>query len=385
MNRTLRHAWSLAWRAGVTALLMAWAFHAIFHDQCRTLLEVQGVDLDAMPRLERWAAVWRLGPAELGRTLVGVRPGWLAASIGLWGLTIVMGAWRWLLVLRSQGLDPGFKRTLEISLVAHFFNSFLLGSAGGDVLKAYYAARVTRHRKTEAVTTVLLDRVLGLFTMLAFAVLMVVPNLGLVRAYRETQVLGVVVVGMFCAAGILLWLSLRGGVSGVFPRARTWLARLPKGDLLARGIDAGRSLGRRPGLVVRTVAASIGLTLVCVLQLLTLVWGYGLEVPLAPMLFVVPAVICISALPLTPNGLGVRDNLYMYLLSLPQIGISAGTAVAISLVAYACSLVWSALGGVLYLLMRRETDLVEAVAEGRADAEAEAREREGAGDEGDTR
>jgi uncharacterized protein (TIRG00374 family) len=349
---------------------MAWAFHAIFHDQCRILLDAQGVKLDAMPRLERWFTVWRLGPAELGRTLVGVRFEWLAASIGLWGLTIVVGAWRWLLILRSQGLDPGFRRTLEISLVAHFFNSFLLGSAGGDVLKAYYAARVTHHRKTEAVTTVLLDRVLGLFTMLGFAVALMIPNLGLIQNQPETQLLAVVVLGMFGAASVILWLSLRGGVSGVFPKARQFLARLPKGELLQRGIEAGRTLGRRPSLVFQTVMVSILLTCICVLQLLTLVWGYGLKVPLAPMLFMVPSVICISALPLTPNGLGVRDNLYVYLLNLPQIGISAGTALAISLVAYACSLVWSALGGILYLLMRRETDLAEAMAEERADADA---------------
>jgi len=349
---------------------MAWAFHAIFHDQCRALLAQQGIALDAMGRWDRWAAVWRLGPAELGRTLVGVRPEWLLASTGLWGLTIVIGAWRWLVILRSQGLDPGLGKTLEISMVAHFFNSFLLGSAGGDVLKAYYAARVTHHRKTEAVTTVLLDRVLGLFTMLGFAVVLILPNLDLIRLHPQTQLLAVCVAGMFCAAGGVLWVSLRGGVSGVFPRARQWLARLPKGELLQRGIEAGRNLGRRPSLVIRTVLASLLLTLVCVLQLMTLVWGYGLEVPWFPMLFVVPAVICISALPLTPNGLGVRDNLYMYLLSLPQIGVSAGTAVAISLVAYACSLVWSALGGVLYLLMRRQTDLAEAVAEERADARA---------------
>jgi uncharacterized membrane protein YbhN (UPF0104 family) len=369
VKRKLRHAWSLAWRAGITALLMAWAFHAIFHDQCRILLDAQGVDLDAMPRLDRWFTVWRLGPAELGRTLVGVRIEWLAASIGLWGLTIVVGAWRWLLILRSQGLDPGFRRTLEISLVAHFFNSFLLGSAGGDVLKAYYAARVTHHRKTEAVTTVLLDRVLGLFTMLGFAVVMILPNLELIRSAGETQWLAVVILGMFGAAGVVLWFSLRGGVSGLFPQARQWLARLPKGELLERGIEAGRTLGRRPSLVFKTVVGSVILTCVCVLQLLTLVWGYGLEVPIVPMLFVVPSVICISALPLTPNGLGVRDNLYVYLLSLPQIGISAGTALAISLVAYACSLVWSALGGILYLLMRRETDLAEAMADERADDE----------------
>ncbi|MGE3311967.1 MAG: YbhN family protein [Limisphaerales bacterium] len=371
MKRKLRRAWSVAWRTGVTVLLMAWAFHAIFHDQCRILLAAQDIDLDAMPRLERWMTVWRLGPAELGRTLIGVRTGWLAASIGLWGLTIVMGSWRWLLILRSQGLDPGFRKTLEISLVAHFFNSFLLGSAGGDVLKAYYAARVTRHMKTEAVTTVLLDRVLGLFTMLGFAVVLMAPNVELILAHRETQILAVVVLGMFAASSIVLWLSLRGGVSGVFPRARQLLAKLPKGELLSRGIEAGRNLGRKPGMVLRTVLASVLLTVLCVLQLLTLIWGYGIEAPLAPLSFVVPSVICISALPLTPNGLGVRDNLYMYLLSLPQIGISAGTAVAISLVAYACSLVWSAIGGVLYLLMRREKDLAQAVAEERADAARE--------------
>jgi uncharacterized membrane protein YbhN (UPF0104 family) len=211
--------------------------------------------------------------------------------------------------------------------------------------------------------------VLGFFTMLGFAVVMILPNLELIRSAGETQWLAVVILGMFGAAGVVLWFSLRGGVSGLFPQARQWLARLPKGELLERGIEAGRTLGRRPSLVFKTVVGSVILTCVCVLQLLTLVWGYGLEVPIVPMLFVVPSVICISALPLTPNGLGVRDNLYVYLLSLPQIGISAGTALAISLVAYACSLVWSALGGILYLLMRRETDLAEAMADERADDE----------------
>ena len=92
-------------------------------------------------------------------------------------------------------------------------------------------------------------------------------------------------------------------------------------------------------------------------------WGYGVATPWAPIFLIVPAVICISALPVTPNGLGVRDNLYLYLLSLPEIGTSAGTAVSISLVAYAASLVWSAVGGALYIALRRERDLQEAISE----------------------
>lgn len=361
MKRAVQKAWSIGWRLALAGLLMAWAFHAIFHDQVRILLQSQGQDLDALARADRWWTVWKLGPSQLAATLTQVRPDWLLVSILLWGVTIVLGAWRWLLVLRSQGLDPGWRRTLEISFVAHFFNSFLLGSTGGDVLKAYYAARVTRHRKTEAVTSVLIDRIVGLFAMLGFAALLIVPNLDFIGRYHRTLALAGLVLVMFTAAGAALFLSLRGGVSQVVPGARAWLRRLPKADVLERGLEACRALGRARALFWKAVGVSVLLTLVCILQLQTLVWGYGLHAPAVPLSFVVPSVICVSALPVTPNGLGLRDNLYLYLLNLPEIGIPAGTAVAISLVAYAASLVWSALGGGLYVLMRRDSDLANAM------------------------
>lgn len=363
MKHAARKVWSATWRLGVAAVLMAWAFHAIFHDQVRGVLAAQGIRLDALGRWERWGMVWRLGPEQLWATLLTVRGGWLVASIVLWGVTIALGAWRWWLVLRAQGLDLGIRRTLEISFIAHFFNSFLLGSTGGDLLKAYYAARVTHHRKAEAIASVLIDRVLGLFTMLAFAVLMIIPNLPLVRRHPETIALATAILPMFGIAALLLLLTLRGGVSQVLPRARSWLRRLPKAEALERGLEACRVLGRDRGLLAQVLGLSGVLTVVCVFQLLALIWGYGEEVPWSPMFLIVPSVICISALPVTPNGLGVRDNLYLYLLSLPEIGVSAGEAVAISLIAYAGSLVWSALGGVLYVLLRREPDLLEAVAD----------------------
>lgn len=355
----------MGWRLGLASVLLAWAFHAIFHDQCRAVLAAAGHDLDALPRWERWGLVWRMGPAQLWGTLFGLHAGWLLVSVALWGLTIVLGALRWQLVLRSQGLDLGWRRTLEISFIAHFFNSFLLGSTGGDLLKAYYAARVTHHLKAEAVTSVLIDRVLGLFAMLAFAAVMLVPNARLILdpEHPRTLILGGVILGMFVVAGLVLGVSLRGGMSRLFPGARSWLRRLPWADVIERGLESCRVVGRARGVLGWALALSVLLTVVCVFQLLSLVWGYGLRVPLVPMFLIVPSVICISALPLTPNGLGVRDNLYLYLLSLPEIGVSPNTAVAISLVAFAGSLVWSAVGGLLYVFRRRQPDLVDAVAD----------------------
>ena len=84
--------------------------------------------------------------------------------------------------------------------------------------------------------------------------------------------------------------------------------------------------------------------------------GLGLEVPARVLWFVVPAVVCIAALPVTPSGLGVREHLLVSLLALPEFpGVRHGEALALALLAYTANLAWSALGGVVYLFQPRQT------------------------------
>ena len=66
----------------------------------------------------------------------------------------------------TRGANPlEVMRIVQRRHGAQFFNAFLLGSTGGDLLKAYYAARETHHKKTEAVVTVFVDRIIGLFSV----------------------------------------------------------------------------------------------------------------------------------------------------------------------------------------------------------------------------
>ena len=67
---------------------------------------------------------------------------------------------------------------------------------------------------------------------------------------------------------------------------------------------------------------------------------------------VVPVVICVSALPISPSGLGVRENLFVHLLSAPAIGVPATPALSLSLLAYAVSLFWSVVGGLAYMTLK---------------------------------
>jgi glycosyltransferase 2 family protein len=121
----------------------------------------------------------------LWHTLRLIHPAALLVSFLLVGISIIAGVVRWRIVLEAQGLHLPLGRATTISFVAQFFNSFLLGSTGGDLIKAYYAARETHHKKTEAVTTVFVDRLVGLWAMLLFAGVMMIPNYALLRASRD--------------------------------------------------------------------------------------------------------------------------------------------------------------------------------------------------------
>jgi glycosyltransferase 2 family protein len=354
-----RRIWRVSWRLVICAVLLFWIFQTIFLNEARSAWERESHNWEELAPSEQRRLAWSLGPTELWRTLTRIDPGWLALSVGLMGCTIFVGMVRWRLVLHAHGLPLSIGRATTISLVAHFFNSFLLGSTGGDLLKAYYAARLTHHKKTEAVVTVFADRLIGLFSMLLFATIMLGVNLNLIQRHRPLTLAGLLVGLMLLTCGMLLALSFWGGLSRPWPRARAWLRNLPKGELLERSLEACRVLGQKPRLLIRMMGLSMVLNTLCVLQVLALARGMDLEIPVLVLFVVVPVVICIAALPITPSGLGLRENLFVLLLAHPVLQVPATEALSLSLLAYAGSVSWSLVGGVVYLSLRDRRQLDE--------------------------
>jgi uncharacterized protein (TIRG00374 family) len=354
-----RKIWRTALRPGVCGLLMFWILHSIFLNVGRVVWERQGGAWAELSGIRQWEAAWSYGPRELWRTLSLVDPRAFLLSLAFMGLTIVLGVVRWRMVLRVHGLELPLGRAAEISLIAHFFNSFLLGSTGGDLLKAYYAARETHHKKTEAVVTVVVDRLIGLFAMLVFACLMMAPNLALLQAHKRLAALAGFILLMTTGCGLVIGLSFWGGVSRLWPQSRARLRKLPKGELLEQCLEACREFGRRPEFIVRTLGISMLLNVVCVLQFWAVAGGLGLKISPLALLVIVPMIICVSALPITPSGLGVRENLYVLMLAVPEINVTATQALSLSLLAYAGSLFWSLLGGVVYASLKERHHLAE--------------------------
>jgi glycosyltransferase 2 family protein len=352
VNR-LKDIWRATWRIAVCVILLAWIFHTIFRNEARDHL---GSQWQTLGGAEQFHKAWTIGPRALWTELSRVHPAALAASLLCIGAVIILNVIRWRMILKVQGLDLSLSRATSISFVAQFFNSFLLGSSGGDLIKAYYAARETHHKKTEAVTTVFVDRLIGLWSMLLFAVLMSIMDLSIVLKYKRYWGLCLLILGMFIALTIVLIIAFWGGVSKRFPRARHYLRRLPKGEMLERSLDSCREFGKKPRLLIDTVGISLVLNFLCVFQVLFLAKSLGIDATQA-LFVVVPVVFCISALPVTPSGLGVRENLFVLLLTV--LAVPQTAALSLSLLAFAGGLFWSMVGGVVYMGLKEKEHLGE--------------------------
>lgn len=356
---TGRKILKIFWRVGVGLLLLGWILQIIFYNEAYHYWESLGRDWHGMTRWERLQVAWQFGPVGVWQTLRAMKLMYLGFSIALMGVILFLGILRWHMILKVHGLALPLARTTEISFIAHFFNSFLLGSVGGDLFKAYYAARETHHKKVEAVVTVAVDRVIGLFSMLVLACALLIPNFHNIPSDPRFWLVIWTVLAMTAACTLFILVSFWGGVSRRVPKAREWLRKLPKGAELERSIEAFREFGRDKTFFLRVLPVSMLANILCVVLVLFLVWGFGLNAPFGSLALAVLVATCISSLPITPSGLGVRENLYVMFLAAPPIGIKPAEGLLISLVGYSTSLFWSMIGGLVYMLVKDREHLTE--------------------------
>lgn len=349
-------------RIVVCSLLMAWIFQTIFWDVGKRAWEESGEkpSWQELSRDERLQVSWQHGPRELWRTLKKVKAWPFVVSLVVMGGTILLSVIRWRMVLRVHGLNLSFGRALEISLVAHFFNSFLLGATGGDLIKAYYAARETHHKKIEAVGTVFVDRIIGLFALLAFACVAMLLNIDLLKSDAVFQKLALFVLAMSAAGFVATFLAFRGGVSmgGVF-KVREWIRKLPKGDTIEKLRDSFLVYGKHKKALFTTFLLSLLIHFVAICHVKSVAWGMDSHATFLQLVTIVPIISCFIVLPIAPSGLGVRENLFVYMLKAPEIGDLPSEALALSLLCFAGSLFWSLIGGVVYLTFRGKHHLEE--------------------------
>lgn len=194
----------------------------------------------------------------------GLRTTWQRAdkSVLLWSLLVFAPAtlfqsmrFRWL--LHAQDVKVSYWESIKLCYAGNFLNFVtVLGSTGGDMFKMYYVSLHTE-RKVEAATTVVLDRVVGLFGLLMLASIVIVARMGDSKLSSLGLGIGVVLMGAALAAFLLFSDRLHQIIG-----ARAILAKLPFAEHIRRMVAATRRLAAHKRLVAAAFVSTIFLQLV---------------------------------------------------------------------------------------------------------------------------
>jgi glycosyltransferase 2 family protein len=286
----------------------------------------------------QWAGIHRV-LHELSHTQLM----WFIPAVAVSVATVPVMALRWRLLLSAKGIDVSLGWLTRTYFVALFAGQFLPAAIGGDAVRAVELGRLT-HDAPEAVASVLIDRLVGLVSLVVLAIAAVAVGGG--SAQRPGVIAAEAAFGLAAAGALALLFSSR--LRGVVARA---LEPRPDGHRLASGgkfYDALHSYrGHRGTLaLVGGLALVVQLARVGVIALLTR--ALSLDVPDSVILLTGPVVFASLALPVSLNGIGVREGVFVYFLH----GYAAQPqAVALGLAFYAVGTI-TALGGAVVLAVR---------------------------------
>jgi uncharacterized protein (TIRG00374 family) len=294
----------------------------------------------------------------------------LLAGLACTFIAISLSFVRWHLVVRAVGIPIHFLDTMRLGALGYALNFVSLGAIGGDLFKAIFLAHGQPGRRTEAVASVVADRVMGLLTILMLASGGILAA-GLHR--RESPAIAALCNSILVAAGVALvgtaTTFLVPALTG--PRVIAWAHRLPVvGTIFARLLAAVATYRNQKRALAAAAAISVMGNLANITAFYLVASGLPIERPTFREHFViVPVANMVGAIPATPNGLGTReaavDLLYR---TVPyNRSIARGVGTMVTLAYRVTEMTVAVLGLIYYLSHRREVREVYHEAEEVAD------------------
>jgi uncharacterized membrane protein YbhN (UPF0104 family) len=273
---------------------------------------------------------------------------WLVPGLAALGGGLLLQAKRWLILLEVQGIVISYWRSLRILLIGMFFNLFLLGSTGGDIIKIFLIMREAPDKKAGALLSVFIDRVVGVLALAAVSSVVILLRWDDLMKHEVTRY------GVFTAAVIL------GGSIGFIFAA--WLTgRLDLATKLPRWLPARDKIAEAAGAFVEYARAgkSVGmaflLSIPAHLLMFSTFWfgakAFAAGLNLLGIYCVMPIVATVTALPISVGGAGLREGLFIKILG-ALYATPEPIATLVSLSGFMMQVFWSLVGGAIYLSYR---------------------------------
>lgn len=290
--------------------------------------------------------------AELGDALHMMNIGYLLLAYGLNVIMVTLLAFRWWILYGIDAERPAYRYLLKVSFVGVFFNNLLPGSFGGDIYRTLHMSQRGEGKigLSHSLAVILFDRLTGLFGMVLIGATAVLLN-------NMVDLPGHVGLWMFvflAGFGLVLYLSVNRRVYDLVIRLFGWLP-----ERYLRFIETRvNHLYERVAVFAHRRELVFFALVVSIIQ--RIVWFTGcylvsqalhLDISLLLILIVLPIIEVIRTLPLTMQGIGIREGLYV--LFFGSASVTNAEATLLSVLIYALLSLNGLIGGAIYLWDQR--------------------------------
>ncbi|MBC7419948.1 MAG: flippase-like domain-containing protein [Bdellovibrio sp.] len=281
----------------------------------------------------------------------------LFVGLSLFAVQFVLFAVRWSFFVHL--ITPlAFLKSLKLTLVGQFFSFFIPGGVGGDVVKALELSRTETISKSQALSTVLADRILSLFAMITMSAAFLLyeyiqqPSENLKRFLIVSSILFVAVaIGLFSAPYIVNKFSF------LFKNKNSFI--LVKLEKIISSFAMTFNAFRNIKIQAKNLIACIAIQFISIYFLYYIVQNLGLTPPPFLIFF---SLCCFgflaSAIPITPAGIGVGQAAFYFLFSTfsPELGQATVTAVS---VLQLFNLLFALFGGIIFSVQPKKIKQIE--------------------------
>ncbi len=231
---------------------------------------------------------------------------------------------KWNLLIRVRDIFISFGRLFIINAIGSFLGLFLPSSLGTDVVKGYYLVK-NNSEKSVSISSVFVDRVLGMFSLLTFGVVSVFFAGDLIAKFN----LKLIIVALFILAVTFFYLFQKDWTTKIltkFSPRKTKLKEIFDNLLKLHGSILEYKKHPKTLMFAFLVTLLVQVTRVFTYYVISL--SFGIHIPIVYFFLFIPLIMLVMMIPISVGGLGVREGAFVAFFSL--VGMSVSDAVMIS-------------------------------------------------------
>jgi glycosyltransferase 2 family protein len=286
--------------------------------------------------------------AQMAEAIRHAQYRWVVIGIFAYIMVEAAAAFRWHVLLKVQGIHLSFFRLSGLFLIGMFYNQFLPGGTGGDIIKSYYLLKETPDRKAGALLAVVFDRLIGLVALVVITGTLISLRYDFLAQTAETR--NLLWLLLFLLGSSILFLFSTFIISG-FNLFHSLPEKFPGREKLIEIAAAYHLYAHHWRASLMAFGASIVAHLATFATFLCAAYALGAVVPLLDFFAVMPVERTISALPISFAGIGIREKILQIMLN-DLCGVPEAKAILVGSLSFLIILVCCIPGAVVYLFYK---------------------------------